>query len=101
MATLDKDLAPHDGSNTCRRWVLGYTGPSSYATGGDSMTPEDVGMGKIFAVLGLTITNGTLTYIGWYNRSTEKIMWFDMAGAQVANGVDLDAFTGSFEVIGQ
>lgn len=99
--TLDLSIAPADLSSTLRRQVAGYTGPASYATGGDEIAPNDVRMSKVFAVLGLTISNGTLTYLGWYNRATGKILWFDMAGAQVANATDLSTFTGTFEFLGQ
>jgi hypothetical protein len=97
--TLDLSVAPADLGATVRRQVVTYTGPVLYATGGDAVTPNDVRMGKIFAVLGLTITNGTLTYIGWFDAENLKIMWFDMAGAQVG-AVDLSTFTGRLEFVG-
>ena len=103
MAAVNISLAnaPRDVGATTRRFFPAYTGPASYATGGDTGLAAALGIGKIFAVLGLTISNGTLTYIGWYSTTTGNLLWFDMAGAQVANATDLSTFVGQFEVIGQ
>lgn len=90
-----------DMGATTRRPLVAYTGPASYATGGDTAVKTAAGLGKILAVLGLLISDGTLTYVGWYNPTTDAILWFDMVGAQVANAVDLSTFTGTFEIIGQ
>ena len=98
--TLDLTVAPADLSSTCRRQVATYTGPVLYATGGDAITPNDLRMGTVFAITGMTICNGTLTYIGWLDVANQKIMWFDMAGTEVG-AVDLSTFTGRFEFIGQ
>ena len=99
--TLDLTIAPADLSSTCRRQVATLTGPNPYATGGDALTPNDVRMGKLFAILGGVMTNGTAALLVWYNVSTAKLMWFDMAGAEVANGTDLSGYTGRVEFIGQ
>lgn len=95
-----------DSAGIRKRRVFQYTGPASYATGGDTLTATELGLSAIECVLGLTISNGTLVLIGWWNRSTGKIMWFDSpAGAggtltQVANATNLSTFTGFVEVVG-
>lgn len=94
-------LAPRDQSAVCRRRCFLLTGPSSYATGGDTGLAAALGWGKLFALLGCTISNGTLTYIAWLSPSTGAVLYFDMAGAQVANATDLSTFTGRFEAVGQ
>lgn len=99
--TIDLTVAPADVSGTCRRQVATYTGPALYATGGDPVTPATVRMGKLFAVLGGIASNGTLTYLLYYNVSTGKLMWFDMAGAEVAASTVLTGFTARLEFIGQ
>lgn len=100
--TLDLTVAPADLSSTLRRQIVNYTGPASYATGGDVVTPDDVRMGKVFAVLGLTISNGTDIRHGWFDAANSKIMWFTAAGtAQVNNATDLSTYTGRFEFIGR
>lgn len=94
-------VAPKDLSSTRRRQCLLYTGPASYPTGGDTGLAAALGWGTVNALLGSVISNGTLTYLVWLNPATGYLMIFDMAGAQVANGVDLSTFTGRFEAVGQ
>lgn len=105
MAAITLDLTnlgqPRDMGATTRRYLAKVTGPASYATGGDTGIAASVGVGKVFAVLGAVISNGTLTYVGWWNPATDALLWFDMAGAQVANAVDLSTFTGQLEIIAQ
>lgn len=99
--TINGAGSPHDQSATCRRKTVVYTGPASYATGGDTGLADALGWGKIFALLGGIISNGTLTYLLYWNASTSAVMIFDMAGAEVANATDLSTFSGSVEVVGQ
>lgn len=92
---------PADLSATQRRQGVAYAGPTSYATGGDPLTPNNLRMGAINEILGLVASNGTLTYLLWYNQATQKLMWFDMAGAEVAAAVNLSTFTARLEVVGR
>lgn len=101
MGTINKIGDFQDRSGSYVRRIFQYAGPSSYATGGDSLTPESIGLGKIEALLGLTITNGTNVYWGHYNRSTKKILWYSATATEIANATDLSAFTGHFEAIGK
>jgi len=98
---VDITVAPADLSSTCRRQVADYSGPASYATGGDAIDANLVRMAKIFAILNLTISNGTTVHHGWFNADTNKIMWFVAAGTQVTNATDLSTFTGRMEFVGQ
>lgn len=102
MATLSRDVTKggFDRSNSYSRRVLGYTGPASYATGGDSLTPEECQLGMIAAVLGLLISNGTTILWGFWNSSTKKILWYSATGTEVTNATALSAYTGRIEVIG-
>ena len=102
MATLSRDVTKgaFDKSYAYSRRVLGYTGPASYATGGDSLTPEQCQLGMIAAVLGLTISNGTNVYQGFWNATTKKILWYSATATEITNATDLSAFTGRIEVIG-
>ncbi len=99
--TLDLTIAPADVSSTCRRQVATYTGPALYATGGDAITPNDVRMGKIFAILGGVASNGTATLLLRYDVTNQKIQWFDMAGAEVSASTVLSGYTARVEFIGQ
>ena len=49
MATLSKDVTKgaFDRSNNYSRRVYGYTGPTSYATGGDTLTPEQCALASL------------------------------------------------------
>lgn len=102
MATLSRDTTKgaFDRSHAYSRRVYGYTGPSSYATGGDSLTPEQCALGFIAAVVGLTISNGSAIFWGFWNSSTKKILWYSATGTEVTNATDLSAYTGRIEVIG-
>lgn len=102
MATLSRNatFGGFDRTGSYSRRVLGYTGPTSYATGGDSLTPEECQLGKIAAVIGLTISNGTNVYTGYWNPSTKKVLWYSATATEITNATDLSAFTGRIEVIG-
>jgi hypothetical protein len=102
---IDLSNAPMDLGSTTRRALATYTGPAAYVTGGDPVTPEDVRMGKVFALGGCVVSNGTAVYLLWLTGAagaTQKIMWFVAAtGVEVANGVDLSGYSGQIEFIGQ
>ena len=98
--TLDLTVAPGQVESTCRRQIAQYTGPVSYSAGGETVTPADVRMGKLFAILGATISNGTAVRVGWYNLATGKLMWFVPNTGSEASG-DLSAYVGQLEFVGQ
>lgn len=99
--TLNRDAFPQpDKTDSTQRRNLTYTGPASYATGGDSLPPQSIGLGKIHAILGLVISNGTNVYWGYYNKTTQKILWYSATATEIANTTDLSGFIGAFEVIG-
>ena len=87
-------------SGNYNRRVGQYTGPASYATGGDTLPPEQLGLGNLDALLFTVATNGTVVILLAYNYTTEMVKAFDMAGAEIANGTDLSAYTARFEAIG-
>lgn len=101
MGTINRIGDFFDRSGSYVRRVFEYVGPTAYATGGDSFTPESLAMGKIEAVLGLTISNGTNILFGFYNRSTKKVLWYSATGTEATNGTDYSAYKGLFEVIGK
>ena len=92
-----------DLSSTHRLQGAVYTGPASYATGGDPIDPNTaVRMGKINQILGLIASNGTSTYLLWYNSTTGKIMWFvPSTNVEVAAAVNLSGFTARLLVVGR
>jgi hypothetical protein len=107
-ATLDKTIgAYHDSSNARLRKIGGYTGPVSYVNpGGDVFAPGDLGMSRIELVLFTPATNGTLfVYPVWVPNPTTgggAVKWLvGTTGVEVANGVNLSAYTARFEAIGK
>jgi hypothetical protein len=83
-----------------------YTGPSAaaggYLTGGDPIGPGDVGMGDIFGVYGGYITDGTTIRVPVWNYTTQKLQFFvPNTNAEVANAVDLSAFSGTILFTGK
>lgn len=102
MATINRN-APgfFDGAKASERRVVAYTGPASYATGGDSFTAEECSLGAIRGIMGLTISNGSALLWGYYNTTTKKILWYSATGTEFTNASSLAAYTGVFEVIGR
>lgn len=104
MPTISFDAVKggFDRSGAYERRVVKYTGPSSYATGGDSFPPETLRLGFIAGVVGLVIGNGSAVRLGWWDATNKKLLWYvPNTGAEVAAAVDLSGFVGNLEVIGK
>ncbi len=104
MGTISRDaVAMFDKSGSKERRLIAYTGPSSYATGGDSLTPESISLKVIETIVGLVLANAAITTVYWgvYDQTNKKILWFSATGTQVPNATDLSGFTGRFEAIGR
>jgi len=101
---LDRTIGNyHDSSNARIRKIGRITGPESYVAGGEAMTPEEIGLGKLEAILFEDALDaaGTANYELAYNHVTQAIMWFSNAtGVEVVAGVDLSSFSARFEAIG-
>lgn len=89
-----------DGSSTKRRTLGIYTGPASYATGGESITAATFKLGQVHVVLFNPATNGSVIVLLAYDYTNNKVKAFDMAGVEIANATDLSAYTARFEAIG-
>lgn len=79
-----------------------YTGPASYATGGDPVNASDeLGMGEVFGVYG-TISDGSAVRVPFFDYANQKILWFvPDTGAEVAGAVDLSTFSGTLLFTGK
>ena len=104
---LNFTLNSDDGRNVIgnRRTVSGtYTGPASYATGGDAIAAVDVGLSDIRSLrLGIAAdaSNANPRLIR-LNAAGTKIMWFvPNTGSEVANATDLSGFTAQISVEGR
>lgn len=104
MADFDLTVAPADVSATCRRQVADFTVPGVYAAGGYVIDPNDVRMGKIFAILfsaPMTAVAG-VGYQAFYDASGGAIAFLRMStGAEAADGTVLTDTVLRVEVIGQ
>jgi hypothetical protein len=91
----------HDASNSRIRKIGRITGPSSYATGGEAVTMQQIGMGRVEIFNAEPMRNGsTAVRIVAYDYTNQKIMWFTEAFVEVAAAVDLSSFSGRFEAVG-
>jgi hypothetical protein len=90
----------HDSSNSRIRKIGQFTGPASYTTGGDPLTPADIGMGRIELLLCEPFDNGTGIVLGVYQVAAQTMKFYDMAGVEIANATNLSAYNARFEAIG-
>lgn len=107
MATIDRSIgAYHDSSNARIRKIAGYTGPAVYNTGGDPITPADLGMSRIELILFANAISGTTPLYPVWNPDTTtgggKVKWIVAStGVEVAQGVALNTYFTRFEAIGK
>lgn len=104
-ATVDfTQFRGEDASNTKRRMQGIYTGPASYATGGDPLVAGDVKLGAIDEIdfgPGSDTPPATI-YTLVYDYVNQKVLWFvGTTGLQAANATNLSAFSSRFEAIGR
>lgn len=93
----------HDSSNARIRKIGRITGPASYVAGGDPLTPADVGLGKIEALLFESAIDAALTgnfYLTYDHTNQTVVWWSNATGVQVAGAVDLSTYSARFEAIG-
>ena len=104
MATVTKTVARyHDQAGIRLRKVFQYAGPASYATGGDSLTAAELGLGKIEAVNCVGAAwNGSAARILVYDYANSKMVWYvPNTGAEVGAATDLSLYTVRLEVLGR
>lgn len=90
-----------DKTATYERRLFNWTGPSSYVSGGETVdTLQTFGLGSVPIVFAGPAYNGTDLRIARWNRSTKKMQWFDLAGAEIAGGVNLSAYSFQGEALG-
>lgn len=108
--TFDPGLRPYDNAGVRRRRLVTYTGPKSYATGGDSITPGDVDLSFIEDMsenVAYNPTTPAIYFLVLDQRTTAggpaggKIRWFTATATEVGAGTDLSGATASVEFIGR
>lgn len=103
MATITLDARAFD-LTSIHKLVFGfYTGPASYVTGGEAIAAGDLkNLGEIELLIFEAAANATpIILIVRYSVSAGKALWFDLAGAQVANATDLSAYNARFIAFGK
>lgn len=85
-----------------RRTLGTVTFDNSYPTGGEAITPQQVGLADIlFMDVENPVSSTPTTRMCTYDLTNEKFMVFTSSdGNQVANGTDLSAFSARFEAVG-
>ena len=108
---LSANAKPYDQYGQVRVSRFRYTGPASYATGGD-LAKAGTGANTDTFVFGLGAVvnfptaialdaNGANPRLLVYNPATYKVRWFvPNTGAEVAAAVDLSGFTADLEITG-
>ena len=81
--------------------IVAYVGSTSYVTGGDPFPPELIALGKIEAVVGAQIWNGSALLWGQWDPVAKTLIWLSATGTQVTNGTDLSGYKGRFVVVGK
>lgn len=82
--------------------VQKYTGPSSYATDGDSFKAADVGLGVIEYFPSFLAHSGSAVRLCVYDFDAEKVVWYvPDTGAEVTNATNLSTFSARIEVQGK
>jgi hypothetical protein len=96
---LDTTTIPdrHDRTGSKARKYFRATGPASYVTGGEAV---DFGLSNVELVIPDPATNGTDLRLVAYDYTNKKLKWFDLAGAEIANGQSLAAYAVRLEAIG-
>lgn len=103
MPTINRTtLRFHDAAGKRLRRVGIYTGPSSYATGGDAFVAKDVSLGVLEHISFGVAHDGLGTFrLLVYDHANGKVIWVvPNTGAEVAAATNLSAFTARFEAMG-
>jgi hypothetical protein len=91
----------HDKTFSRMHRTVEVVGPASYTTNGDPVPLADLALVSIHAWLGGVFCNGTVAILAWYDQAANKLKFFDMAGAEIANGVDLSLYKAHVLIVGK
>lgn len=109
MATITKVVRYKDVAGIRRRCVFQYTGPASYVNpGGDVISAVSIGLGKIEQIDASGIVpdaNGANLRVIAFNFASDNTSvtarWFTDLATEVANAVNLSAYTVRIEAVGK
>lgn len=101
MPTIDYTQFRAEDTRSTKQIRSGVlTGPASYVTGGDPVTPNDLKLGQIHFLDFDNPTNGTVVIVAQYDYTNQKVKYFDYAGNEIAQGTNLSTYTVRFEAVG-
>lgn len=81
--------------------IATVTGDTSYPQGGYSITANQLGLGNVlFLDSSFTRDSTPAVRAVSYNTSTSKLLFFDQAFAEIANGTNLSTFSGQLQAFG-
>lgn len=72
----------------------------TYATGGETLTPDSFGLSVIKDVTATVSSLSTVTNVATFDRATGKLILVAPAGTQVANSTSLTGVTAKVRVVG-
>lgn len=102
-------IPPADKTASYTRRIGRWTGPAAYPTGGEVVNIyNSFAFGRLMALLLEPFSNGTVIVIARWTPAAAPnavtsgtLKFFDMAGAEIANGTDLSTYSAYFEAIGR
>ena len=98
---IDRSVGNYfDSSSSFLRRVGRLKGPASYVTGGELLDASALGLGKVVVVMVTVARSAVGLAYPAYDYATGRLLWYDQAGAQVANATNLAAYEAGIEVIG-
>src|SRR3990172_5879631 len=98
--TITRAIGNYHGASSGRLRKIGqFTGPTSYATGGDPLTAAELGLGRVELLLCEPFTNGSVIILACYEVAAGTLKFYDMAGVEQANGTNLSTYDARFEAI--
>lgn len=101
---VDQTTVPkHDASADRIRKFITVSGPASYVTGGESMTPASIGMSRIdlFNPACARAAAGTSIRLCAYDGVNQKIQWYGENFNEISNATDLSTYSAVVEVVGR
>ena len=90
----------HDRTGAKILKYVTIVGPTSYATGGESIPPSAFGLNRVELLLAEDASNDTDLRRVRYDYANGKVKWFDYAGAEIAALTNLSTYSARAVAIG-
>jgi len=85
-----------------KRATIGtITGDTSYTSGGYAISPSAIGLANVLDFAAdLPVSSVPAIRAARWDYTNNKLMFFDQAFAEIANGIDLSAYSLKFRALG-